>query len=313
MKRTTQGCATSSSPSCNFTCPKGGTWFTCPDFPYFIGCCASDPCSNTTSQPACSGSELYSASFNPAIYGSISPNDCLNNAGSNNWYTCNFTDPPFLGCCRSDPCTKGGCPSTDLIPAAWSTSKPGQKLLFLDSPPSTTPQSVATSSSIASESERPTDSAALMSSSVGNRENSGLSTGAIVGISVGVIIVTLTIVSLIAILMYHRGWHARRKRERPIPPGIEHQPMPRMTDKGRNPQVSQYTVLSSSNYSDSRNPSLIYVAPSSPPTSIVPYMSIPAPEDDDISHEGGIGDVYRPSPDGLPNEMLAANAHELDG
>ena len=74
-------------------------------------------------------------------------------------------------------------------------------------------------------------------------------------------------------------------------------------------------MLSSSNYSDSRNPSLIYVAnaPSSPPTSIVPYMSIPAPEDNDISHEGGIGDVYRPSPDGLPNEMLTTNAYELDG
>jgi hypothetical protein len=51
----------------------------------------------------------------------------------------------------------------------------------------------------------------------------------------------LTIVSLVAILMYHRGWHAQRKRERPIPPGTEHRPMPRMTDKGRNPRVSQYT------------------------------------------------------------------------
>jgi hypothetical protein len=42
-------------------------------------------------------------------------------------------------------------------------------------------------------------------------------------------------------------------------------------------------------------------------------MSIPATEDNDISHEGGIGDVYRPSPDGLPNEMLTTNAYELDG
>jgi hypothetical protein len=50
----------------------------------------------------------------------------------------------------------------------------------------------------------------------------------------------LTVVSLIAILMYYRGWHARRRSEGLIPIGIEHQPMPRMTDKERNPQVSQY-------------------------------------------------------------------------
>jgi len=324
MKRTTQGCATSSSQSCNFSCPNGGTWFTCPDIPHFIGCCASDPCSNTILQIACP--DLHPASFNPDIYGLILPNDCLNNASNNNWYTCSDTDPPFLGCCRSNPCKEGVCPPTDLIPAAWSNQQ--QQQIFLDAPTPSTPQSVATSlsianesvatsssiasesvttsSSITSESERPTDSTIIMNSSVGSQENFRLSTGAIAGISVGVIIVTLTIVSLIAILMYYRGWHARRRSEGLIPIGIEHQPMPRMTDKGRNPQVSQYGGLSPSH---SSNPSPI--PPSGSPSSIVPYMSMSAPEDNGISHEGSIGYIHQPgpSPDGLP---FASNAHELE-
>ena len=223
LKRMTQACGPSSSQSCNFTCPKGGNWYTCRNFPYFTGCCESDPCHNTTAQAACP--DLYPASFNPNVYNSILPNDCLN-AGSNNWYTCNDTNPTFIGCCRSNPCVQGSCPTTDLIPAAWSTSNPNQLQIFLDAP--TTLQPGATPSSTASESGM----AMPMPSESENRENSGLSTGAIAGIAIGVIIVILTIVFLFAILMYHRGWHARRKREREI----GHHPIPCMTKKEISPQ-----------------------------------------------------------------------------
>lgn len=85
----------------------------------------SDPCRNTTALIA--SSDLFPASFNPDL--SILPNDYLN-ASSNNWYTCGATDPPFPGCRRSNPYTEG----TDLIPAAWSTSKPGQLQVFLEEP-----------------------------------------------------------------------------------------------------------------------------------------------------------------------------------
>ena len=221
----TQACGPSSSQSCNFTCPKGGNWYTCRNFPYFTGCCTSNPCQNTTAQAACP--DLYPASFNPNVYNSILPNDCLNSS-SNNWYTCNGTDPTFVGCCRSNPCVQGSCPTTDLIPAAWSTSTPGQLQIFLDAP--TTLQPGATPSSTASESGMAM--AMPMPSESENRENSGLSTGAIAGIAIGVIIVILTIVFLFAILMYHRGWHARRKRER----GIGHHSMPCMTNQEISPQ-----------------------------------------------------------------------------
>ncbi|PWY71031.1 hypothetical protein BO70DRAFT_373783 [Aspergillus heteromorphus CBS 117.55] len=91
-------CPTSST-NCHFSCPSGGTWFICPDAPYFVGCCASDPCKNPASAPC---RDLHPASFNTSLFPQILPNDCIGQTSSD-WYACNFTKPSFLGCCKNRP------------------------------------------------------------------------------------------------------------------------------------------------------------------------------------------------------------------
>lgn len=163
------------STDCNFTCPKGGSWFACTSEPYFVGCCASDPCTNanTTTTPC---PDLYPASFNSSIYDKIRPNNCINNP-STDWYTC-ASGTSFLGCCKSNAC-QDGCSSDDLLPAAWSSAAVGQLQLFLDGASTST----ATSS---------TSTSTSTSSSTGAC-GSGLSSGAIAGIVVGAAFVLTTI------------------------------------------------------------------------------------------------------------------------
>ncbi|KAL4751943.1 hypothetical protein BDW72DRAFT_172485 [Aspergillus terricola var. indicus] len=118
------------SPNCHFTCPRGGKWYVCPDEPHFVGCCTSAPCNNATSS-TCPQLDIRPASFDGAVYDNIRPMSCINSPSENS-YTCNFTDPPFLGCCARNTCASGSCPLEDLIPAAWSDNFPDQYELFSD-------------------------------------------------------------------------------------------------------------------------------------------------------------------------------------
>lgn len=128
MSSSDQHCS-SGSTSCHFTCPSGGTWYVCPDEPYFLGCCSSDPCTNSNTTSPCP--DVYPAAFESSVYDSISPNTCIN-APNNKWYTCNHTSPPFLGCCASNPCQNSGCPKDDVLASAWSQSRKDQFALFED-------------------------------------------------------------------------------------------------------------------------------------------------------------------------------------
>ncbi|BCS24224.1 uncharacterized protein APUU_40668A [Aspergillus puulaauensis] len=122
----------SGSNSCTFTCPAGGTWYVCPSAPYFIGCCSSDPCSNTNSNNTSPCPDVYPATFDTAVFDRFAPNNCIG-PSSENWFTCNFTDPPFVGCCASNPCAETeGCPKKDVRAAAWSSSRTDQFTLFQD-------------------------------------------------------------------------------------------------------------------------------------------------------------------------------------
>ncbi|KAJ5113127.1 hypothetical protein N7456_001661 [Penicillium angulare] len=124
----------SNSTSNHFTCPSGGTWYVCPKEPHFVGCCSSDPCTNVDANSTSPCPDVYPASFDTSIYNDISPNSCIDSANGN-WYTCNSTDPPFLGCCSSNACGSDdnkGCPTDDLLAAAWSSSSRGQLALFQD-------------------------------------------------------------------------------------------------------------------------------------------------------------------------------------
>lgn len=168
----------SSSQNCNFACPFGGTWYACPDEPYFIGCCSSDPCTNTVTNTSEICPSIHTASFNRALFSEIRPNTCIG-APNENWYTCNHTEPAFLGCCGVNPCVEGGCPVEELLPAAWSSSRGDQFELFRDG-----------------DNERDGDE--------GEDGGEGLSGGAIAGIVVGVVAGVLIIAGL--------GWFLWRKR-----------------------------------------------------------------------------------------------------
>lgn len=191
------------STNCHFTCPNGGTWRVCSSEPYFVGCCAIDPCTNTTA-PACPDPYLFAASFDPSIYGKILPNDCIGSS-STDWYTCSLTSPPFLGCCKDKPCG-GGCPRDALVPAAWSPTVSGQFELFadgLDAPKTTiAPSSTSTSTSTSPE------------TSVSSSKSSGLSSGAIVGIVIGgVVALCITFVVLFLQRRYSRKSSAAARGE----------------------------------------------------------------------------------------------------
>lgn len=121
----------SGSPNCHFTCPFGGSWHVCHDPPYFVGCCSSDPCTNTSAS-ACPLENLYAAAFEPAAFDELGPSNCIGH-GSENWFTCNFTFQSFIGCCGTNPCAETtGCPQGSLLPAAWSQERSTMYDMFLD-------------------------------------------------------------------------------------------------------------------------------------------------------------------------------------
>ncbi|KAJ5938266.1 hypothetical protein N7454_004608 [Penicillium verhagenii] len=124
----------SNSSSNHFTCPSGGTWYVCPEAPHFVGCCSSDPCTIVDANSTSPCPDIYPASFDPSIYNEILQNSCIDPANSN-WYTCAYTDPPFLGCCSKNnrcPANEIACSADDLLAAAWNLSQPGQFVLFED-------------------------------------------------------------------------------------------------------------------------------------------------------------------------------------
>ncbi|KAE8344892.1 hypothetical protein BDV24DRAFT_171388 [Aspergillus arachidicola] len=169
----------SNSSSNHFTCPSGGTWYVCPDAPHFVGCCSSDPCTNVDANNTTPCPNLHPASFDTSIFDKILPNSCIDSANAH-WYTCNTTDPPFLGCCSSPACSKTGCPANDLLAAAWSSSRRGQFALFQDE-------------------------------GTGNNDNKGsgggggLSGGTIAGIVVGVVAALVIVGALVWFFMRRRN------------------------------------------------------------------------------------------------------------
>jgi hypothetical protein len=81
----------------------------------FVGCCATfgqDVCALS-----CAQGNLYPASFTASLHGTFPDASC--EAGSN-FYTCNGTNPAFLGCCKTNPCASG-CPKNNLTPAFLGT------------------------------------------------------------------------------------------------------------------------------------------------------------------------------------------------
>jgi len=90
----------------NLTCPHDADYFICEGYTTeFMGCCRTSPC-NTAKHGNCSQEDLRPASFESDKYGSLPAQDCVN-ASTQIWWTCAYTDPPFVGCCLSNPCPQG--------------------------------------------------------------------------------------------------------------------------------------------------------------------------------------------------------------
>jgi hypothetical protein len=97
-------------------CPYGGSFFVCEhNTTEFIGCCTIDP--RQDGRGICPEENLRNASFSPSGFAEIMPQDCGDDSSS--WYTCNFTSPPFLGCCKTNPCD-APCAPGDIAPAKLS-------------------------------------------------------------------------------------------------------------------------------------------------------------------------------------------------
>ena len=75
-------------------------------------------------QMDCELDSLQAANFDQQYYSNITQNDCNTTIRAGEWYTCEDTAPPFLGCCASNACMyTGGCPDDQLVPAQLSENE----------------------------------------------------------------------------------------------------------------------------------------------------------------------------------------------
>jgi hypothetical protein len=230
-------------------CPAGGTWYACDaaDPPsQFIGCCRVDACQ---SNDACPGPELAPASFDPASEGTFADQNCTQYAAAGGrpparFYTCALTSPPFMGCCRSDPCAHGGCPAADLVQAVLAEDR-GAAWGFLgrlgngtveavsisEVVPSPVPGLAASASTSALATPSPAAAAAVAAASGGG---GGQSVGVaipVIGTIVGVIVVFLVGISVVYCLRRRRARRAKRRAGGPAsrgPSSIERRSEPAM-------------------------------------------------------------------------------------
>lgn len=126
-----------------------------------MGCCQSQPCTNS-----CPDGNLRPASFDMNSYGTFPDQQC---PSGSRWYTCTGVSPPFMGCCKSNPCSKG-CPVGDLA-AGFLSSNPKVASPFLtSSASSSTSSSISSSSHSTSASSR--SSSSTSSSPISSSTNS---------------------------------------------------------------------------------------------------------------------------------------------
>ncbi|KAF1347701.1 hypothetical protein BDV97DRAFT_205244 [Delphinella strobiligena] len=188
-----------------FSCPSGGTWYSCASS-LFVGCCTSD---NACSSVGCAAGDLKPASFDISLYDTIPDQSC---PADSQWYTCSSTDPPFMGCCKSDPCATG-CPTNDLAAGILNTandaaySPTGGSSTISTTASSLMVTSISSTSTSSSTSATSTIPVASATSPPANHRNTPTATiaGAAGGAAAGVL-------AILAIVFYCRR-HARKSRE----------------------------------------------------------------------------------------------------
>lgn len=178
-------------------CTSGGEYYACGSGSGFVGCCETDPCTN-----GCGAGSLKSMSFDEHLYSEVFPDqEC---SSGSLWYTCAATNPPFMGCCKSNPCVQGQCPVQDLT-AGFLTGNDKLAAPYLGNSSSLPSKAAATASSPSSTSKSSASPAAAKLSS-----NRKIPPSAIAGGIIGALVLAALLIAIV--LIYRR----RRKDAAPI-------------------------------------------------------------------------------------------------
>jgi hypothetical protein len=100
----------------NINC-QSGSWSTCAaSTPSFQGCC-SDNGGNFYATSTCES--LFPASFDTVSF-SYDPGPGIIECTTEQWHSCVAQNPPFQGCCVTNPCTRNGdtCPIGNVFPTS---------------------------------------------------------------------------------------------------------------------------------------------------------------------------------------------------
>ncbi|CAJ0550566.1 Ff.00g104960.m01.CDS01 [Fusarium sp. VM40] len=204
------------------SCTTGGRFYICEDDDtQFIGCCLSDPCGRNNG--TCPDGDLRATTFASDTYADLPAQDCDNSQGVDNWYTCAYTTPPFLGCCSQNACGSG-CPRNRLVPAKLSKNE-NNRLNFLNpresgsTTSSTASETASATASSTTTAASGTSATASSTSAVEAGDDGGLGTGAVAGIAVGAAVGGLIILILLFWLFW---WKPREKKKQQSGTSVAH-------------------------------------------------------------------------------------------
>ena len=191
------------------SCPLNVTFYACDFGERFLGCCKNGSPADTCTH-GCPQENLLPASFETEYYDYITKAACT----SGDWWSCENTASPFLGCCLSDPCLDG-CPSSDLRAAIFSQNQTGNPLYSaIPYTPAATASTISSSASIAAPSTPVHTTSAVHSATTSassiHKNLTGIITGGIIG---GIVAVAGILFG--ALLLYRRLKYQEHKGSDP--------------------------------------------------------------------------------------------------
>ena len=169
-----------STPDMAASCPLNVTFYACDFGERFLGCCVNGSSADTCTH-GCPQEDLLPASFEKEYYDYTTRAACM----SGDWWSCESTTPPFLGCCLSNPC-QSGCPPSDLRAAIFTPNQTDNPLYSAISDTPALTSSTASSSASVTALPAPVHSAgdthsATTSPSAIHKTSTGELVGGIVG------------------------------------------------------------------------------------------------------------------------------------
>lgn len=179
------------------SCPLGGQWYVCEAASKFVGCCNNEPCTL-----GCKQGDLMPASFKAEYHGTFPDFEC----NSGRPWTCNFTSPPFMGCCKINPCRNQGCPTEDLAPGYLNEATACQFLARgCPSASSSATASSSTTDSTSSSTNSSGSSATTPEATASRKSSTGPIVGGAIGGVAGFVIV--------AFMLFYCCRHAAKSRK----------------------------------------------------------------------------------------------------